>query len=143
MKDDTVSRATVLKAIDDYERLSAVSQTVRNMTSLREIVQGLPSAQPEKRTEEHTETHACDCISRQAAIDTARDWYEGLICGSVKGLEKRLRALPSVQPQSEIVRCKDCKRWLHEHQCIELSEFGTIETLPNEFCSRAERRTDE
>ena len=28
----------------------------------------LPSVQPEKRTEERTETHACDCISRQAAI---------------------------------------------------------------------------
>ena len=28
-----------------------------------------PSAQPEKRTEERTETHACDLISRQAAID--------------------------------------------------------------------------
>ena len=28
-----------------------------------------PSAQPEKRTEERTETHACDCVERQAAID--------------------------------------------------------------------------
>ncbi len=27
------------------------------------------SVQPEERTEERTETHACDCISRQAAID--------------------------------------------------------------------------
>lgn len=42
-----------------------------------------------------------DCISRQAAIDAARDWYEGLICGSFKGLEKRLRALPSAQPEKE------------------------------------------
>ena len=40
-----------------------------------------------------------DLISRQAAIDAARDWYEGLICGSFKGLEKRLRALPSAQPE--------------------------------------------
>ena len=40
-----------------------------------------------------------DFISRQAAIDAARDWYEGLICGSFKGLEKRLRALPSAQPE--------------------------------------------
>ncbi len=42
-----------------------------------------------------------DLISRQAAIDTARDWYEGLICGSFKGLEKRLRALPSAEPEKE------------------------------------------
>lgn len=42
-----------------------------------------------------------DCISRQAAIDAARDWYEGLICGSFKGLEKRLRALPPAQPEAK------------------------------------------
>lgn len=29
----------------------------------------LPSVQPEKRTEERTETHACDLIDKQAAID--------------------------------------------------------------------------
>lgn len=40
-----------------------------------------------------------DLISRQAAIDAAQDWYEGLICGFFKGLEKRLRALPSAQPE--------------------------------------------
>ena len=33
------------------------------------ILMSLPSAQPNKRTEERVETHACDCISRQAAID--------------------------------------------------------------------------
>ena len=46
-----------------------------------------------------------DTISRQAAIDAARDWYEGLICGSFKGLEKRLRALPSAQPERTCVNC--------------------------------------
>ena len=40
-----------------------------------------------------------DLISRQAAIDTAKDWYDGLICGSFRGLEKRLKALPSAQPE--------------------------------------------
>lgn len=39
-------------------------------------------------------------ITKQAAIDAARDWYEGLICGSFKGLQKRLQALPSVQPET-------------------------------------------
>ena len=47
---DLIDRQSVLKAIDDYERLSAVSQTVRNMTSLKEVVQWLPAAQPEKET---------------------------------------------------------------------------------------------
>ncbi len=51
---DLIYRASVLKAIDEYERLSAVSQTVRNMTSLREIVQWLPAVQPQ--TEEDCDT---------------------------------------------------------------------------------------
>ena len=38
-----------------------------------------------------------DTISRQAAIDAAKDWYDGLICGSFNGLEKRIKALPSAQ----------------------------------------------
>ena len=44
---DLIDRQSVLKAIDEYERLSAVSQTVRNAASLWEIVQRLPAAQPE------------------------------------------------------------------------------------------------
>ena len=36
---------------------------------IAEMVRNAPTIEPEKRTEEHTETHACDCISRQAAID--------------------------------------------------------------------------
>lgn len=43
-----------------------------------------------------------DSISRQAAIDAAKDWYEGLICGSFRGLEKRLKSLPSAQPEQWI-----------------------------------------
>ena len=37
--------------------------------ALTEIKDMLESAQPEKRTEKRTETHACELISRQAAID--------------------------------------------------------------------------
>ena len=79
---DLIDRASVLKAIDEYERLSAVSQTVRNMTSLREIVQWLPSV-------------------------------------------------------SEIIKCKDCR-----HN----GSFDTdcpINWSGKEYCSFAERRTDE
>ena len=39
----------------------------------------LPAAQPEKRTNKRTETHACDLISRQAAIEylmTNMNWYD-------------------------------------------------------------------
>ena len=64
-----------------------------------------------------------DLISRQAAIDAARDWYEGLICGSFKGLEKRLRALPSAQPEQQIPQmrgwvCPVCGRGLSPYTSV-------------------------
>jgi len=42
-----------------------------------------------------------ELIDRQAAIDAAKDWYEGLICGSVNGLIKKLKALPPAQPEPQ------------------------------------------
>ena len=42
--------------------------------------------------------------------------------------------------QSEVIRCKDCKYWKHDHTC---SEHALVSPMcANEFCSRAERRTD-
>lgn len=90
-------------------------------------ITALPSAQP--RTTAPT-TPTTDTIYRQAAIDAARDWYEGLICGSFKGLEKRLRALPSAQ--TEIIKCKDC---LMHGVCRFEQGLGL-----DGYCSQAERR---
>lgn len=44
-------------------------------------------------------------------------------------------------PQPEIIRCKDCKYWREDHTCKEHSLVSPM--LANDFCSRAERRTDE
>ena len=55
-------------------------------------------AQTEKRTEERTETHSCDLISRQDAIEVAKQhWYKPDIAGA-------LAELPSAQPE---------QRWIH------------------------------
>ena len=37
------------------------------------------------------------------------------------------------------VRCKDCK-WKQGYECV---RFAEIRIFPDDFCSRAERRTDE
>jgi len=37
-----------------------------------------------------------------------------------------------------LVRCKDCK-WKQGSECI---GFAYVRPFPNDFCSRAERRTD-
>lgn len=103
-----------------------------------------------------------DLISRQAAIDELKrisfsHWFE---CGeylsedtreieiinSKKALEV-IEALPSEQP--EIIHCGDCKyygradkrRFYRGMDCLQ-KRIATI--VPDkDFCSRAERRTDE
>ena len=115
----------------------------------------LPSAQPEPCE---------DAVSRQAAIDAlcsvcgvdcdkSEFVYDGkqedqiILCPEHYALTQ----LPSVQP--EIVRCKDCKHYgciLYSGTQFEYGEcFGheesqyTFEVKPDDFCSRAERRTYE
>lgn len=39
----------------------------------------------------------------------------------------------------ELVRCKDC-RWKQGSECV---RFADVRPFPNDFCSRAERSTDE
>ena len=45
------------------------SDELIDLSDAMDAIRDLPSVQPEKRTEERTETHACDLISRQAAIE--------------------------------------------------------------------------
>ena len=138
---DLIDRQSVLKAIDEYERLSAVSQTVRNMTSLREIVQQLPSVQPKR-----TETHACDCISRQAVIaefscceltpdggidaNYAIDFLEQLPPAQPPDAEiqkmqdleqseiQKAYELGKLDAMEELIRCKDCKYFTRNIPCV-------------------------
>ena len=67
------------------------------------------------------------------------------VTGSGDGLISELYlSLPSAQPeQPEIIRCKDCKqfrRWIDTNTCF--CDITESEISDNDFCSRAERRTD-
>ena len=71
---------------------------------VEDAVNGVPTAQHDKRTE----THACDCISRQAAIDALNGEIEitgrtnaEAIKGYVRLVKDRLERLPSAQPTIE------------------------------------------
>ena len=86
-----------------------------------------------------------DLISRQVAIDALKDWYDGMIISSFRGVEKVIKALPSAQPKrTEIIRCKDCNK---ASKCygdvIMRSRGGGNIYCPLEFCSEAERRADD
>lgn len=64
------------------------------------------AAELEKRTEERTETHACDCISRQAAIDTLTSGVILVTNNNVDAVKKvmelfidKIKNLPPAEPE--------------------------------------------
>ena len=81
-----------------------------------------------------------DLIDRQAAIKAVDDLpncYNGFSDTYDKAyIIGVLEELPSAQP--EIVRCKDCK-YYDGRPCGIVDWYNTAD----DFCSRAERRTDE
>ena len=99
---DTISRKAAIGAI-----CSACGKIDCDQTDTCEKLK-FPPAQPEERTEERTETHACDLISRQAAIESIRecagaahsmhDWdMEQGYLNAIECIEEE----PSAQPEHE------------------------------------------
>ena len=87
-----------------------------------------------------------DAVSRQQAIDAVG--YYSLHSGDkLLFADKPLKDLPSVQPQPEIIRCKDCRYYktydYTGYLACHLVVGGTVIRDLDDFCSRAERRTDE
>ena len=85
-----------------------------------------------------------DLISRAAAIDAVTDeldMIDHVPQWVFDRLEKRLKQLPSAQP--EIIRCSECKYYTTVTAQCEIRGKGLylIRGL-DDFCSRAERRTN-
>lgn len=82
-----------------------------------------------------------DLIDRQAAIEAFRKELcrEREYAISFKGCERVLSKLPSVQP--EIIRCKDCRRYLPPHGCGHLD--GMTTSQEDGFCSYAEPKGEQ
>lgn len=92
-----------------------------------------------------------DTISRQAAIDAllhnqkvysnnfGTDAIDKYTIAIIDNDAQTIAQLPSAQPK--IIRCKDCKH----NRRLECPFGITVFDAPkdDEFCSRAERRTDE
>ena len=95
---------------------------------MRNDTDDLISRQPEK----HTETHACDLIERQAAIDACIRVREYRAYDEIE----EIKALPSAQPK--IVRCKECVNSDENYHC----DYMTTWNYGDCFCSYGKRRTD-
>ena len=57
-----------------------------------------------------------------------------------------IKGVPSAEPK--IIRCKDCKHWAHikrtkRYWCQTDDGLFDLNPSPDDFCSRAERRTNE
>lgn len=91
-----------------------------------------------------------DLISRQAAIRFIRDKVS-LSLFMKRSVDKADKAclelcdmldrdLPSAQP--EIIRCKDCRFYQPMIDQDDLCNYRLMQVFEDDFCSRAERRTD-
>lgn len=84
-----------------------------------------------------------DTISRQAAIDAINSHF-GFNTEEEYGsaVQEVINGLPPAQP--EIIRCKDCRYYRWESDMCDYP-YATAQNVVHEddFCSNAERRTDE
>ena len=134
---DCISRQAVIRINQSYHGQMPNEVNHRIWKEINE----LPSAQPEKRTEKHTETHACDCIERQAAINEIKEIYEWHDNVTKERIIEHFKRLPSAQP--EIVRCEDCKHWSRESICDGFCSNDCMRHDEDFYCGYAERRTDD
>ena len=105
-----------------------------------------------------------ELISRKAAIEEAKEWIEAVYCDhdeirermAIKHVINGIKELPPAYPQ--IIRCKDCKHWIpydwmfnEVWQSKNIADYSEddigcdcseMAMKANDFCSRAERRTE-
>ena len=75
-------------------------------------------------------------IKRQDAINALIEWVTKLF--DDRSVVDVINEVPSAQP--EIIRCKDCWHYPSEYADCPMIGWARNE---NDFCSKAERRTDE
>lgn len=99
-----------------------------------------------------------ELIDKQAAIDAMKNMYQNAekwgreaaddvikaraesCMATLVEMKLRIEKLPSAQPERpEIIRCRDCKHWDGADTC----DVIDAPVWDNDFCSMAERRSDE
>ena len=117
-----------------------MGMTMPNVIEPLDIVFDEPTIEPERKTDG-------DTISRQAAIDEITEYGSGdTIYMSVAEFKRRIEHLTPAQP--EIIRCQDCKYASPNgvYGC-RLERFSAHDEgtrlFADDYCSKAERRTDD
>lgn len=144
---DMISRQDAIK---DAESWAAIDERERHLQeNVIEWLKEFPTAELGTNLAEV----GTDCISRQAAIQTAH--LPGIDDAGYEVVRvDDILALPSAEPQ--IIRCKDCKHWIpYDWMFSEVWQSQNIDDYPedeigckycdmsmkaNDYCSRAERK---
>ena len=132
--EDAVSRQTLQKELALYPIDDVTSEDEagynRAINDVQKMVLHLPSAQPEP-------------LKITIDPETTADELE-----RIKHAMRNTPVMLLLSEQPEIIRCRDCKYW-REHKYaketkryIPFCGFNAIYTKADDFCSRAERRTE-
>jgi hypothetical protein len=127
------------QAIDEFNCCELTPDGGIDANHAIDVLKQLPSAQPETH-DKHTETHACDLISRQAAIDAIDNANDGLAkddytYGVQSGMEKAkyvIEELSSAEPQ------RKKGQWILVSDgytdCVKCDKCGEVFDVEKNFC---------
>ena len=78
-----------------------------------------------------------DTVSKAEVLETYAELYD--VFDDYKEIKKELhKVYDKINAlSSALIRCKDCK-WKQGSECV---MFSDVRPFPDDFCSRAERRT--
>ena len=150
--DELISRQGLLEKFERWQETEDYSNDEWNL--LVDVLSVIKSMPPAPQLSTNLAYVGTDCISRRAAIMKILgqppelhypSWYA-----------EQIKELPPAQPG--IIRCKDCKHWIpYDWMFSEIWQSKNIADYPedeigcawsdmamkaNDFCSRAERRTE-
>ena len=100
--DDCISRKQAIEALDKHiDTFDAIDTNyLCGLRTAMSILKEMPSAQPETH-DKRTETHECDLIGRQEAIDIVRNRVKRFTTACVLAVTE-IEKLPSAQPERDI-----------------------------------------
>lgn len=138
MNDDTISRqAAIASSISGRTREIDGDKWIR-VSEVRESIKAIPSAQPERLTDDDFETIRIHLNAYKEKLCNQRRWEEA---EEYQRIIDRFMAFASAQPK--VIYCQECKHFnSYFVDCNHKSGLKHIKD-GHDHCSYAERRTDD
>ena len=141
MTDDTISRQMAIDVIDkifpaDPMRNDYTKGITCGAALAKTYVEQLPSAQPERLTDDDFETIRIHLNAYKEKLCNQQRWGEA---EEYQRIIDRFTAFASAQPEPQIIRCKDCKHRDAEN-CLCEGRGWPMQLVPDDgFCDKGER----